>query len=482
MRSLLILLTERSSRRNAPNPPHDVSDSPPKQPLLSALGDNGLPQTYSSPTQQCYLSSFNMRVKAQSVQVLTRMETARYTDVRVNDRGLWRSPYDEQVTRSGDEGGIPVKQVAINAVLYRPHQGGVERCIEELVRGFTRANLDPEIHVFVPDTLETRDTNELQASTRVVRHSVSHSNRLERIYKEQVLTLRHRSFPLWHFLGYVMPLLPPAARRVVSVYDITALTNPHLCTRANRWFYGLMLPRTIRRADCIVVPSHYVKEQIVERFSEVESRVRVVPLPLSNAITTARESFSRNTPLSVSHTEGKESLLCVGDLGPKKNIGFLLCAYALLPEALRSRHPLAICGRTAGQRHRFEKMVYELGIQDQVHFRDYVSDMELLDLYRKARLLLYASLDEGYGLPPLEAMALGTPAIVSDKGALPEVGGTAGAIVCPLDLETFSAAIRGLLTDGPAYEQAVARGQAGVSRATWMDYAQEVGRIYAELL
>jgi len=375
-----------------------------------------------------------------------------------------------------------LRRIAVNAVLHRPNRGGVEVCIEGLVRGFSEAGLNFEVHVFASDSLVPPATDRGLGSSGLIWHSISYSTRLERIAREQILALRHRSFSLWHCLGYLMPWFPPRGKRVVSIYDIIALTNPSLCTRANRAFFGLMLPRTIRNADCIVVPSHYVKERVEERFPEAEGRLRVVPLPLRSAITAARGSPPEGRPVHQADADGTGYLLYVGDLGPRKNIGFLLRAYAALPDTLRSRYRLKICGRTGEHRRRYERLAQELGILGQVDFGGYVPDGDLPACYRSARLLLHPSLEEGYGLPPLEAMALGTPAVVSDRGALPEVAGTAGAIVSPLNVEEFSQVICRMLTDGRAYRQATAQGREGVPRTTWADYAREMGRIYAELV
>jgi glycosyltransferase involved in cell wall biosynthesis len=402
--------------------------------------------------------------------------------------------------------------IAIDAVLHRAHGGGVEKAIEGMVGGVVDAGLPFDADVFLPDSL-LKGIAPPSAASRVRLHRVSHGSRPERILKEQWLVFSRRGVRLWHFLGYVAPFFLPKAAVVVSAYDIIALTHPELCTRLNAAFYAEMLPRTIRRADRIVVPSDFVRRQIADRFPGTEGKIRVVPLPLPGEIALARppvgEVLSTGGELPTVSVEeqaggphhkvgtgeslqhkmgprdplaGKRHLLFVGDMGPKKNVGFLLYAYSLLPADVRAAYPLRLSGRTDGYEGAYRAIARLLGIESQVAFTGYVPDGQLAAAYREAALLLYPSLDEGYGYPPLEAMAMGTPAVVSDRGALPEVAGQAGATVARLDAEVFAGQILGLLSDRERYRAAQTRGLAGVLRTTWTDYAAEMGRIYAELL
>jgi alpha-1,3-rhamnosyl/mannosyltransferase len=368
--------------------------------------------------------------------------------------------------------------IAVDAILYQEKRGGVEKAIEGTVRGLLRRGLPWPADLFVSRSLFARLQGEPAArNMRILR--VDYSSRPERILKEQVLALRRRATPVWHYLGYVIPPFPPKGKIVVSVYDVIALTHPHLCALLNRRYYGFALPRTLRRADRIVVPSRYVQDRILERYPGMASKIRVIPLPLPEAIASARG----DTGAADDSLAKEPYLLLVGGLEPKKNVGFLLEAYARLPPDLRRRYELWVCGRrTRGAAARLGQMAERAGVGARVRFLGRVGDEHLPSLYKKARLLLFPSLEEGYGYPPLEAMALGTPAIVSDRGALPEVAGGAGAAVSPLNAEAFAAAMVRLLRDDSLYGEAREKGLAGVLRDTWDDYATELSEIYGELI
>jgi glycosyltransferase involved in cell wall biosynthesis len=372
-------------------------------------------------------------------------------------------------------------RIGINAVLHRHCPGGVGKAIAGIVQGLAASDSGLPFEFFLSDSLRLDQLNSGKESHITVHH-VHYRSRSKRILKEQFLALRHRHLDIQHHLGYVMPFFLPRHPVVVNIYDIIALTHPHLCTRSNRVFYHVMLPRSIKRANRIVVPSHYVRQRIEERYPSAGVKLRVLPLPLPKEIASARENVP---PISSQLGNGDRAgryLLFVGDLGPKKNLAFLLRSYALLPAEIREEYALRIYGRSAGNTESYRTLSVSLGIEKQVRFMGYVPDEDLPDVYRNAALLLYPSLEEGYGYPPLEAMALGTPAIVSDQGALPEIAGAAGAVVSPLEMGTFKEAIVGLLSDASLYREMCRRGQAGVLRETWVDYAHRLEGIYEELL
>ena len=243
-----------------------------------------------------------------------------------------------------------------------------------------------------------------------------------------------------------------------------------------------MLPRTLFRADLILVPSHYVKTQIADLFPGVEEKVRVLALPLSDTVQNACSTKTRSNLSDDVEKIQKSGVMFSGDLGPKKNFGFLLECYASLPVVVRQAHPLIVCGNRLGQNRPYASLVQSLGLEDDVRFLGYLNEGDLTEWYRRARVLAYPSLVEGFGLPPLEAMAMGTPAIVSDRGSLPEIAGSYGAVVSTLDTQEFGAALLRLLTDDDWYSTLVARGRAATSQTCWKVYAQELLNLYESLL
>jgi len=201
--------------------------------------------------------------------------------------------------------------------------------------------------------------------------------------------------------------------QILTIHDLSPLEHPEWFQPNYAAWYRLLLPMLIRRVRRIITLSEFVAKKVVMRFSVPADKVVTVP---------AGVDTSKFHPQDVS--SGMERyILFVGTLEPRKNIQGLLKAW----DEIKGRHPdvaLVIAG-TSGRV--FRESPYP-NLTDRVRWLGYVSETALPALYAGADLFVLPSLDEGFGLPALEAMACGTPVVVSDGGALPEIVGDAGMI------------------------------------------------------
>ncbi|MGH9802588.1 MAG: glycosyltransferase family 4 protein, partial [Blastocatellia bacterium] len=201
----------------------------------------------------------------------------------------------------------------------------------------------------------------------------------------------------------------------------------------------------------------------------------------------ARESMkplppSECQPVLDKHQIRQPYLLYVGTIEPRKNLLTLIRAY---DELLRTtdHHPqLALCGGKGWLYEEVFKLIAELKLTDQVRFTGYVADEDLPALYSAAEAFVYPSLYEGFGLPPLEAMACGTPAITSNVSSLPEVVGQAGLIHDPNDWQALAAHIARLLGDKAAREHFKQAGIEQAARFSWDRAARETQSVYDEVV
>ncbi|RMH02621.1 MAG: glycosyltransferase family 1 protein [Planctomycetota bacterium] len=247
---------------------------------------------------------------------------------------------------------------------------------------------------------------------------------------------------------------PP--RQVVTIYDV----NPLLPDGRPAWQRWRRARRFRRRAGAaladawrVVTSSEDARGRIEAAFPAAAGRCAVVPLY-------PEARFTPDGPPSTLAEPGY--LLFLGALRRHKNAAGLVRAYARLPAALRRAHPLLLAGRAHRARRRLARLLAALGLAGQVRLLDEVPEEELPGLYRGAAAFAFPSLAEGFGLPPLEAMACGTPVVASDRTSLPEVLGGAAELVDPLDPAALAVALERVLAD-PA--QAEARRQAGLARA-----------------
>ncbi|MFQ5791308.1 MAG: glycosyltransferase family 4 protein [Acidobacteriota bacterium] len=242
---------------------------------------------------------------------------------------------------------------------------------------------------------------------------------------------------------YKGPLVAPCPV-VLTIHDLLFIHYPG----RRRPFHGLTMSSLARlyahRATAIIADSEHSKRSIMNRLDVNPAKVTVIPVGLG-------EEF-KPQPLtdSVRHRYGLASpyILYLGNFKPHKNLPRLLRAYAGLPEPLKATYQLVLAGGNGDHRPVLESLARRLDVADRVLFAGRIEDTDLPAVYGESALFVLPSLDEGFGLPALEAMACGAPVVASDRAALPEVVGDAALLVDPEDEATITTAMtRALTTD-----------------------------------
>ena len=256
------------------------------------------------------------------------------------------------------------------------------------------------------------------------------------------------------------PLLIPTARaaQVITVNDLHFLERPDDGEAEMRRDFPALVHDHARRADHVITISNYMARKVISELKVSPDRVSVYSSGAPEWTTAiARERAGRS--------EGS-LLLFIGTLEPRKNIRGLLEAYARLRTVRPDAPPLILAGRvTASAQITLEQAVRQ-PLAGHVSVIGYVSEEERQRLYREARLLILPSLEEGFGLPVLEAMACGVPVVISKRGSLPEVAGDAADPVDPNDHAALAAAMDRLLAPEHA-QDAIRKGLARASHYTW---------------
>jgi len=367
-------------------------------------------------------------------------------------------------------------RVAINAFLLSGRFSGVEKAIYTLLRHVGEGSRD-EFVALVGSDFDERLLDGLPVGFE--RLPVSNRSRLVRIlYEERWLPRRLEGFDLFHAPGYVAPRKLPCPA-VLTIYDLVALRHPELARRTNALHYRWRLPRSAKAAARIIVPLECVARQVVDHLGVERERVRVVPLgveaglqpPSQEARGRARTRYHLDHPF----------ILFVGNVEPKKNLPTLLRAFAALKRD-GLPHELVIAGKRGWKCRAVFRLPRELGIEASVRFLGYVEESDLAGLYGASELFVFPSLVEGFGLPPLEAMACGVPVITSDAEALLETTGDAAEHVPALDAEALAEAMRRVLGDPALRERMRAAGAARAAQFTWERTAEATRAVYREAL
>ncbi len=366
--------------------------------------------------------------------------------------------------------------IAINAVLLGGgRESGVERCIRGLLEALAmHGKYRYRVWAAAGSHLDPLACDRFQIDPVVV----PFRSRCLRIAWEQIwlpLKLRRMPHALLHAPGYIAPLAAPPPR-VLTVYDLVALRFPHWASGPNAVHYRLMLPASVRRAAAVVTPSTAVREELVRRFCVRESNIHVIAPAVADVF---REPSPRAELETVRRRYGLPSrfMLYAGNIEPKKNTEGLLNSYARLRHQRPDVPPLVMVGELAWKTQTFLRRRRELGLEPWVPCVGSVPDQDLRAIYGMAIMLLMPSWYEGFGLPPLEAMACGTPVISSNGGALPETVGSAALVVDAGNETDWVNAMDSLLDDPARREEFSRRGLRHVQQYT----AKEVARRHETL-
>lgn len=296
--------------------------------------------------------------------------------------------------------------------------------------------------------------------------------------------LRSYEIDLFHSprSGY-MTFCPPGRPYVVTLHDLIPLMFPEKYPAQWIQLIRERMPAYLSGAEKIITVSHSAKKDVQKLIPLEDDRFQVIhqgletdygPVPKRIAQTRLRERFN---------LEG-EYIFYIGGFSFRKNVTTLVKAYSLLPEHLRKVYRLVLGGYRSDDFDEVVKCVNDLGLQERVLFTGPArcSDEDVRCLYSQASLFVYPSIYEGFGLPPLEAMACGTPVITSNRGSLPEIAGRGALMINPDDCRELSDAIEKVLTDAELRRSLTEKGRMISSQFSWDRNARETLGVYRAVL
>jgi glycosyltransferase involved in cell wall biosynthesis len=298
---------------------------------------------------------------------------------------------------------------------------------------------------------------------------------LSRIYVEQVETPRalcDLRADLYHGLGFVAPLRATCPT-VVSVMDLSFVTQPQAHKRFNRVYLSWLCRESCRRAVRIIAISEWTKRDLVQHFGVAPERVDVTPLGVDH------DHFKPTPPdeltaFKAQHGIGERAIFYLGSLEPRKNLTRLIEAFALLTHDQQpaTNSQLFIGGSLAWKYDEVFERIRSLGLEQSVKLIGRVSEDDLPKWYSACAVMAYPSLYEGFGLPPLEAMACGVPVVASNVTSLPEVIGDAGIMIDPTDAQALADALNRVLCDDALRADMRAKSLARAAQFTWQRTAE----------
>lgn len=375
-------------------------------------------------------------------------------------------------------------KIAIDARWIFPRISGIGRVTEKLIQYLGK--IDPENHyllLFDHPELLRQYARQWEEYPRLETALVPW--RLFSPFDQWGLPswLRKNGVDLFHSPNYLYPLLMNSPPVVVTIHDLIPLKFPEFTPRAKKtrfnFIFRLILRRSVHRASRVIAVSRHTRDDLISLLGLEEEKIRVVyngvdrtyrRLEAGKVQALLAEKFQITAPY----------FLFVGRFDPYKNVTGLIRALADFSGPEDNPLHLVIAGSPDPRYPEAGKLVKSLGVSDRVHFLEKVDEEELLYLYNGALALVLPSLYEGFGLPPLEAMACGTPVICSNRGSLPEVVGEAALLVEP-EVDEIAAGLERIWKDEQLRAELRRRGLQRAASFSWEKTAAETLNVYKEV-
>lgn len=352
---------------------------------------------------------------------------------------------------------------------------------------------DEDIVVLTPDSTRGRDRTASEkllsvfdpaSNLRIYPVHFRLRGDLGKLWFEQVgvpLAARKAHADILHVPYFAPPVFSPCPV-VVTVHDLITMAWPDARPSIPLKLYNALAAIGAKRASQVIADSEHTKRDIMRILAVPSDRLSVVYLGAPAISSTYWSESGLVNLLAKYGLKKQEYILYIGGLDRRKNVTTLLRAFASLDTSL----PLALAGEPrSASRENFPdllKEVDELGLRDRVKFLGWVGEEDKSFLYAAANFFVYPSVYEGFGLPPLEAMACGTPVICSNATSLPEVVGESALTFDPTDVATLAKLMDSLSKDVALREDLRRKGLAQVARFSWRKTAEETLSVYRKAL
>lgn len=298
--------------------------------------------------------------------------------------------------------------------------------------------------------------------------------------KEQILypaIIKKAKVDLFHSTHYTIPLLY-SGQIVVTVHDLIHLIYPEYLPSKLAYYYAkFIISSACRKSKKIITISENTKKDIMKIFNIELSKIAVTYPAVS-----AEFNFSQKKSETIKKEYG-EYILYVGAVRPHKNILRLLEAFNKLKKEKKIKQKLILIGKgKIPYIYEVRKKISDLSLANDVLIVEEIEQNKLVDFYCGADLFVFPSLYEGFGLPPLEAMACGCPVVCSNTSSLPEVIGDAAVLFNPSDTKEIENAIFKVIADRKIMDELIEKGLKRVKLFSWKKMAEETSKIYEEVL
>ncbi len=365
-------------------------------------------------------------------------------------------------------------RIGIEALPLFYHRTGIATYTHELVQNLRRLGEGDRVILF--------GRNQRMAGASY--HDISYRERLANyFYKKYRLPgeLLNRGIDIYHSprdMGLPQPEQLPCPA-VMTLHDIILVRMARdYYTPHRAYLYERRLLSRVRQADHVITASHFSREDTIDWSGIDPDRISVVHNGVSERFRPVTDDRERQR-VRERYRLPRRYILCLGSTEPRKNVGTAIRAFQHLR---RSRRDVSLVVTGTNYRRVAPPQAFAGLDMEGVHFTGYVGDRDMAAVYSMAAVLLFPSLYEGFGLPPLEAMACHTPVIAANSTSIPEVVGDAALLVDPRNAAEMAASLELVLESEDLRRDLVEKGVARAARFSWRRTAEETRRIYARVI
>ena len=378
-------------------------------------------------------------------------------------------------------------KIGINALFMHYPTTGSGQYLTNLTKALAEVDNHNDYILLGPQPTSHAENSPLPYQVHPVAGFARRTENIEKVFWEQLAcpaAARATKADLLH-VPYFAPPLVPRTPTVVTIQDIISLRLPAYRPTGKVQMYMNLVARAAHRASMVITISQHARQDIIDVLHIPSERIRVIyqavgeeyqPVTKQEQIKAARKQYGL----------GERYIFYIGGLDQRKNVPQLVRAFAHLQAQIGDPHlQLFISGNPDKQKGPLfpdpRPVAADLGMSGQIIYR-FVEEEDKPAIYSGASLFVFPSIYEGFGLPPLEAMACGTPVVCSNRTSLPEVVGDAAISVDPNDTHALVGAIRRVLTDEALHTDLRARSLERAKQFSWRKTAQETVAVYEEIL
>ena len=372
---------------------------------------------------------------------------------------------------------MPMK-IAIEAQrIFRTNKHGMDFVALETIRELQKTDHENEYYILVAPG----EDRCLQASDNV--HIVEIKCPTYPLWEQVALpsAIREIKPDIIHCTSNTAPLFCPAPL-VLTLHDIIFLekrahNNTSMYQNMGWYYRRFVVPRVLAKCKQIITVSQFECNRIRETLHLPEEQIIAIHNGFSNRFHPLKETYT----VTKKYIPAKEYLFFLGNTDPKKNTPCTLKAYSIYVKQSSNPLPLSIADLKEEVIHQILKQEGIEEIKPMLYSPGYITHSDLPAIYNGAKIFLYTSLRESFGIPLLEAMACGTPVVTSNTSAIPEVAGEGAILVDPTDADAIAAQILKLEQDAGYREQQIAYGLERTKQFSWQHTAEQLLKVYQSI-